>query len=164
MALARGKRALSKDFAVRLGTARDRGFITDLGRRTISSSASSVRSATASSLEGSYLRLVDFIYTQPHVLLVAHDPQRPLGFLALLDELPDEVSEAPQGFIAYMAVEEDVRRSHIASALLARAEEIARERGLPALALMVTEENDGARELYARAGFVTERRLLVKTL
>jgi ribosomal protein S18 acetylase RimI-like enzyme len=78
--------------------------------------------------------------------------------------MPDEVSGAPQAFIAYMAVDLDARRQGVAGMLLARAEEIAKEQGLPALALMVTEGNEAARELYAQAGFVTERRLLVKTL
>jgi hypothetical protein len=32
------------------------------------------------------------------------------------------------------------------------------------MALMVTEDNGAARELYAQAGYVTERRLLCKPL
>jgi ribosomal protein S18 acetylase RimI-like enzyme len=52
----------------------------------------------------------------------------------------------------------------IAAHLLAAAEDEARVRGLEYLALMVTEENAAARELYAQAGYVTERRLLCKPL
>jgi len=70
----------------------------------------------------------------------------------------------PQGFIAYMAVEPDARRLGIGVQLLEAAENAARVRGLPHMALMVTEDNDAARELYAQAGYVTERRLLCKPL
>ena len=82
----------------------------------------------------------------------------------MLDTLDDEVSGLPQGFIAYMAVEPSARRTGVARALLAAAEARARERGLPHIALMVTEDNAPARELYAQAGYRTERRLLCKTL
>ena len=115
-----------------------------------------------------YERLLDFIFDSSHVLLIAessmaaHAP--PLGFLVLLLDLPDEVTGAPQGFVAYMAVEPHVWGKGIGRMLLAQAEERAREHGLPTLVLMVTEENEAARALYAQAGFVTERRLLAKTL
>jgi ribosomal protein S18 acetylase RimI-like enzyme len=78
--------------------------------------------------------------------------------------LPDEVTLEPQAFIAYMAVEPHARRQGVAAALLAGAEAAARERGRTHVALMVTEENDAARELYAQAGYFTERRLLCKIL
>jgi len=159
-----GSGALKAPLAIREGSARDRDFVLDLGRRTIASSVSRVRPATPEALEASYARLHDFMYNQSHVVLIAEFAGERVGFLALLVEIPDEVSDAPQGFIAYMAVEPQARRHHIATALLERAERIARKRGLPSLALMVTEENRGARELYARAGFVTERRLLAKML
>ena len=63
-----------------------------------------------------------------------------------------------------LGVEPDARRRGIATALLAEAEKIARERKLPCIAMMVTEENDTARRVYERAGFVTERRLMCKPL
>jgi ribosomal protein S18 acetylase RimI-like enzyme len=149
---------------VRPGTARDHDFIRDLGRRTAATSASGVRRSDPRAVETAYLRLVEFLAGESHVLLVAESAGRKLGFLILLDRLPDEVTNAPQAFIAYMAVESDAQREGVATALLERAEQIARERGLPAMALMVTEENRAARELYAKAGFVTERRLLAKPL
>jgi ribosomal protein S18 acetylase RimI-like enzyme len=143
---------------------RDRAFIEDLGQRTIASSASSVRGGDPGALQASYRRLVDFLFDQSHVLLIAEASEKRLGFLVMLDELTDELTGTAQAFIAYMAVEPREQRARIATALLERAETIAREKGLPAMALMVTEENRAARELYARAGFVTERRLLTKTL
>jgi len=63
-----------------------------------------------------------------------------------------------------MAVEPDRQRQGIGRALLASIEDRARRRGLPYLSLMVTEENAAARELYADAGFTTERRMMTKIL
>jgi len=82
----------------------------------------------------------------------------------MLDQLPDEVTSLPQGFVAYMAVEPEARRSGVARALLAAAEDEAKRRSLPYMALMVTEENAAARALYEDAGYRTERRLLCKEL
>jgi ribosomal protein S18 acetylase RimI-like enzyme len=88
----------------------------------------------------------------------------PVGFVLMLTDLPDEVTGSAQGFVAYMAVEPDERRHGVGKALLAAAEDAARARGLPFVSLMVTESNASARELYAQAGYVTERRLLCKAL
>jgi ribosomal protein S18 acetylase RimI-like enzyme len=82
----------------------------------------------------------------------------------MLTDLPDEVTGSEQGFVAYMAVEPDARRHGVGKALLTAAEDAARARGLPFVSLMVTESNASARELYAQAGYVTERRLLCKAL
>jgi len=63
-----------------------------------------------------------------------------------------------------MAVEPSARRSGVGRALIAAAEVVARERGLPHLSLMVTDANAAAVDLYTNAGFQTERRLLTKVL
>jgi ribosomal protein S18 acetylase RimI-like enzyme len=151
--------------ALRRGGAEDRDFVVDLGRRSSAVSVSPLRSAPQALVEASYEHLVDFSLNRDHVLIVAEDAlEGPLGFLLLLVDLPDEVTGLPQAFIAYMAVEPHARRRGIAAKLLAGAEEAARERGLSHLALMVTEDNGPARELYAQAGYSTERRLLCKAL
>ena len=149
---------------IRPGTSSDRSFVTDLGLRTIASSESAVRPADRRELEKNYERLVDFVFGSSHVLLVAESPMERIGFLVFLDEVPDEVSGERQAFVAYMAVEPHAVRHGVGKMLLEKAEEAARERGLPSIALMVTEGNDPARALYAQAGFVTERRLLVKNI
>ena len=112
----------------------------------------------------SYERLIDFALEQSHELFIAASDDERLGFLLMLDSLPDEVSALPQAFVVFMAVEPHARRIGIAASLLGAAEDTARARGLGYLALMVTEENAAARELYAQAGFLTERRLLCKPL
>ncbi|HXP93605.1 MAG TPA: GNAT family N-acetyltransferase [Candidatus Binatia bacterium] len=150
--------------AIRTGDDRDRAFIVDLGGRTVMDSVSRFRDAIPAMAQVSLERLVDFVYTQPHVILIAEDGSTPQGFLLLLDGMPDEVTLAPQAFVAYMAVEPEARRKGIGAALLAEAERIARERNLPTIAMMVTEENGPALRLYERAGFITERRLMCKPL
>ncbi len=153
------------DLRLRPGAARDHSFVLDLGRRTSPDSVSALRDAPRAAIETSYDRLVDFVTERSHVLLIAEtDFDGPLGFVLMLDDIPDEVTSLPQAFIAYMAVEPQARRRGVAARLLRAAEDAARVRGLPNLALMVTEDNLAARELYAQAGFATERRLLCKRL
>ncbi|MBC5799558.1 MAG: GNAT family N-acetyltransferase [Candidatus Eremiobacteraeota bacterium] len=137
----------------------------DLGRRTAMDSVSALRDAAREQIETSYERLVEFVTDRSHVLLIAETARAgPLGFLLMLDDVPDEVTGLPQAFVAYMAVEPEARRRGVAARLLGAAQDAAHVRGLPNLALMVTEDNIAARELYAQAGFATERRLLCKRL
>ncbi len=150
------------DLEVRLGDARDWPFVEELGTRCVASSRG--REAPEAFLRAGYERLLDLVAAQSHVLLVAQERGRSLGFLILLDALPDEVSLQPQGFIAYMAVEPDASGRGVGTALLTAAEDEARRRGLPYISLMVTEDNERARRLYERAGYRTERRLLCKAL
>lgn len=149
---------------VRIGRPGDRPFVADLGHRTIEDSVAKFRYFNAAMLGSSYDGLLEFVFAQPHVLLVAEREGERLGFALMLTSMPDEVTRMPQGFIAYMAVEPSARCSGIGSHLLAAAEEEARRLGLPYMGLMVTEDNAAARSLYERSGFLTERRLLCKPL
>ncbi len=156
---------LNAGISLRRGTSRDHPFVLDLGRRTTPDSVSELRAPSREQLKVSYDALVGFVTERSHVLLVAESERaEPLGFLLMLDDLPDEVTGLPQAFVAYMAVEPAARRRGIAARLLSAGEDAARERGLPYLALMVTEDNLAAREFYAGAGYATERRLLCKRL
>jgi ribosomal protein S18 acetylase RimI-like enzyme len=155
---------VSDAFGIREGTEADMAFVLDLGARTVADSVSALRPAPDDFARISYERLVAFAREQSCVVLVAESKLERLGFVLLLDGLPDEVTGLPQAFIAYMAVEPHARRRGVARALLQRAEQVARRRGLPHLALMVTEDNLAARQLYAQAGYSTERRLLSKAL
>ncbi len=127
-------------------------------------SVGSLRPASEAKAREAFDRLCEVVESQSHVTLIAQRNGERVGFLLLLDQLPDEVTLVPQAFIAYMAVEPSSRRDGVGAALLAAAEDEARRRGLPYMALMVTEENAAARRLYARGGYRTERRLLCKPL
>ncbi|HKU67944.1 MAG TPA: GNAT family N-acetyltransferase [Candidatus Baltobacteraceae bacterium] len=152
------------EFVIRDGRVDDRPFVEDLGKRTMGDSVAKFRYVNEAMLEASYEGLLDFVWRQSHVLLVAEHRGKRAGFVLMLDTMPDEVTRMPQGFVAYMAVEPSVRTRGIGSRLLAAAEDEARRRGLPYMGLMVTEENAAARALYERAGYLTERRLLCKPL
>ena len=143
---------------------RERAFIAALGRRSVMSSVASLRPASEVNARTAFDRLCEVVESQPHVTLVANCDGEAAGFLLLLVDLPDEVTLLPQAFVAYMAVEPRLRGRGVGAALLAAAENEARGRRLPYIALMVTEENQAARRLYERGGYQTERRLLCKPL
>jgi len=155
---------VARGLTVRPAVAADRTFIEALGGRTLGSSVATFRRAPEAMVRVSYERLLEIVFGQSHVGLIAELDGTPAGFLLMLDQLPDEVTAMPQGFIAYTAVEPDHRRAGIGRALLDAAEDAARKRALPYMGLMVTEENAAARALYEGAGYRTERRLLCKEL
>ncbi len=138
--------AVKPDIRLRRGTQHDRDFVLDLGRRTSADSVSTFRDAPRAAIELSYERLVEFVTDRSHVLVIAEtDVDGPLGFILMLDDIPDEVTGLPQAFVAYMAVEPHARRSRVGGQLLRAAEDAARARGLPNISLMVTEDNLPAR-------------------
>ncbi len=150
--------------AVRRGTAGDHGFVRDLGLRSGGSSVSAVRNARYDDVVTAFERLIEFVLTRDHELLVAAEHGVPVGFLLLLYDIPDEVTLTPQAFVAYTAVEPFARGRGAGRALLEAAEAAARARGLGYVSLMVTEDNRAARALYDGAGYATERRMLTKPL
>jgi ribosomal protein S18 acetylase RimI-like enzyme len=149
---------------IRRATSGDRAFVRDLGRRVATTSISSLRSGSPELVEEAYERLVDYVLTRDHAIFVASDGERACGFAMVVFDLPEEVTLAEQAFIAYMAVEPSFARRGIGRALLEAIESLARDRGIPHVSLMVTDENDAARALYDAAGFATERRLMTKVL
>ncbi len=164
MAGARTRSGMSDAIAIRRGTVRDRAFVIDLGRRVSPTSVSSLRIALPPLVEGAYERLVEYVLAREHDVLIAESGGVAAGFALLIYDLPDEITLTEQAFVAYMAVEPAMQRRGVGGELLASIEEHARKRGLPYLSLMVTEENTAARELYAGAGFITERRMMTKAL
>lgn len=149
---------------VRAAAPDDLAYLHDLGRRTAMVSVSPLRPVPEAHVQRALERLFETIEGQSHVTLVAEREGVRCGFIVVLDELLDEVTSLPQGFIAYLAVEPVWQRSGVGDALLEAAENEARRRGLPYMTLMVTQENAAARALYARRGYATERRLLCKPL
>ena len=96
------------------GRADDRAFVEDLGRRTVmASSAASFRRAPELAVHVALERLIEIVEQQSHVTLIAESDGERAGFVLLLDDLPDEVTALPQGFVAYMAVEPAFRRRGI---------------------------------------------------
>lgn len=150
--------------SIRVASEADAAFIESLGKRSAMASVTPLRRADPRDVFQSFDRLLEIVARRKHTSLVAADGGEPVGFLLLLHSLPDEVTGEDQAFVAYMAVEPARQGGGIGAALVAAAEDEARRLGLPYIALMVTEDNAPARALYDRAGYLTERRLLCKTL
>jgi ribosomal protein S18 acetylase RimI-like enzyme len=89
------------------------------------------------------------------LMLVAFDGERPVGFV-LGHELPRRHGERAKLFVYEVDVVENHRRRGIASALLARLAEVARERGIQTGFVLTEPGNGPANALYRSAGGATE--------
>jgi len=151
--------------AVRRGNPGDHLYIEALGTETALSGVSSLRPVSAGVAALAFRRLLAFCEQRPQtVVLIAESEAVPVGFLILIVDIPDDVTQMPQAFVAYMAVEPVARRQGAARLLLAEAEREARNLGLPHLSLMVTAGNAPARALYNAVGFAEERAIMTKAL
>jgi ribosomal protein S18 acetylase RimI-like enzyme len=100
----------------------------------------------------------------PGSILVAEGEDGQRAGMIWAIQTKDENSGSDQAFILDLHVEKGCRGMGIGNELLTRAEEWARERGLPIIALAVSEGNEVARRLYERIGFITRRRVMSKSL
>ena len=89
------------------------------------------------------------------LMLVAFDADRPVG-LVLAHELPRRHGVPAKLFLYELDVAESHRRRGIASALLARLAELARERCIPYGFVLTEPDNGPANALYRSAGGATE--------
>jgi ribosomal protein S18 acetylase RimI-like enzyme len=100
-------------------------------------------------------------------IYVAEVQSQLVGFICVYARLPFEDLADPPGEHAYITdvyVHEDWRRRGIAQAMLARAEQHARERGASELRIGVLAGNAAARALYRGAGFEARTEMLGKVL
>jgi ribosomal protein S18 acetylase RimI-like enzyme len=88
------------------------------------------------------------------LLHVAFDGERPLGFV-LAHELPRRHGDPAKLFVYEIDVAESHQRRGIASALLARLSELARERGIRTGFVLTEPANGPANALYRSAGGAT---------
>jgi ribosomal protein S18 acetylase RimI-like enzyme len=89
------------------------------------------------------------------LMLVAFDSELPVGFV-LAHELPRRHGDRSQLFVYEVDVAESHQRRRIASALLARLAELARERGIRIGVVLTDPGNGPANALYRSAGGATE--------
>lgn len=89
------------------------------------------------------------------LMLVAFDGGLPVGFV-LAHELPRRHGDRSKLFVYEVDVAPSHRRRGIASALLARLAELARERGIRAGFVLSETDNGPANALYRDAGASTE--------
>jgi aminoglycoside 3-N-acetyltransferase I len=90
------------------------------------------------------------------LMLVAFDGERPVGFV-LAHELPRRHGDRSGLFIYEVDVAETHRRRGIASELLVRLGQLARERGIPAGFVLTEPDNGPANALYRTAGGATSQ-------
>lgn len=150
---------------VRPATVADEHFIATLGAATARATTPAAREVPVDVAVAAWDRLRRFCARQAGtVTLIAEDEGDSAGFAILLTDMLDDVSQQPQGFIAYMAVDASHRRRGVGTALLAAAERETAARGLPMLTLMVAFDNAAARALYEAYGLAPERLQLAKPL
>ncbi len=149
--------------SVRLARNDDWDFIDALGMGTALDTVSPVRGLSRSAAERAYQRLVSFCreHRGTVTFLGERDGHR-AGFLILVTDLPDDVSQIPQAFIAYVAVAEDQRGHGVGRALIRAAVAEGLRRNLPHVSLMVSADNSSARSLYESEGFLPERLLMTR--
>lgn len=151
--------------SVRLARDADRKFIDALGNETALNTVSPIRGMSRRDAQNAYERLVSFCRERPGTItFVAETDGRPSGFLIFVTDLPDDVTQLPQGFIAYIAVAEEQRGHGVGRALVRAAVAEGLRRKLPHVSLMVSAENTAARSLYESEHFVPERTLMTRRL
>jgi aminoglycoside 3-N-acetyltransferase I len=89
------------------------------------------------------------------LMLVAFDGARPVGFV-LAHELPRRHGDRSKLFVYEVDVAETHRRRGIASALLGRLAQLARERGIRAGFVLTEPDNGPANALYRSVGGATD--------
>ena len=90
------------------------------------------------------------------LMLVAFDGERPVG-LVLAHELPRRHGDRAKLFVYEVEVAESHQRRGVASALLARLADLARDRGITTGFVLTDPGNGPANALYRSAGGATER-------
>lgn len=140
-------------------------FIEALGADTALDSISVIRTISAQTATQSFRRLLEFCRERyGTVTFIGEHDARRAGFLIMLTDVPDDPTQLPQGFIAYVAVTPQRRGQGIGRALLRAANEEAQRLGLPHVSLMVGSHNDRARALYRSEDFQDERVMMTKTI
>ena len=151
---------------VRAASDDDQSFIQTLGLSTaLETATSSARAISRPVAEQAFRRLLAFCRERPGTIqLVAESDTRPAGFLILLTDVPDEITQVRQAFVAYVAVREDSRGRGVGRALLRAAIAEGERRNLSHISLMVSAGNDAARGLYERERFAVDRLLMSRSL
>ena len=153
--------------SVRVRPARpdDSSFIEVLGLATALDTVSPLRAISRYAAEAAFHRLLAFCNDRPGtVSLIAERSETPAGFLIMLTDMPDEVTQERQAFVAYVAVREVDRGHGVGRALMHAAMVEGQKRNRPYISLMVSADNATARKLYESEHFMNERVLMSRPL
>lgn len=97
-------------------------------------------------------------------LLVAHQRDRGLAGVLLLETRRDYFTDQPHGHVAILAVAHEAEGQGVGRALLGAADEWGRRHSFRRLTLAVFADNARAKAVYARLGWQTELETLFKIL
>ena len=143
----------------------DQPFITALGLETALDTVSPVRALTRPAAEAAFRRLTAFCKERPgSVVFVAEREAERAGFLILLTDVPDDITQERQAFVAYVAVSAQARGQGVGRALIQAAIAEGQRRNLPHISLMVSADNQAARALYESEHFMHDRILMSRPL
>ena len=150
--------------SIRPATERDRTFILSLADRLADFDRPAWRTAEEIA-EGDRRALAGELDSpsDDNGLFIALVDQQPAGCL-LMWTLEDYFSGARHAHISVIAVTRETEGRGVGRALMAYAEQWARDRGHTRLTLSVFERNRRAQALYERAGFEVEMRRYAKEL
>ncbi|MDA8441583.1 MAG: GNAT family N-acetyltransferase [Peptococcaceae bacterium] len=152
---------------IRGGTVRDWPFIQALALESIVYSASPVREVSEEHVVN-YRRQTlsgfwSWVQRSQSKIFVAEEKER-MGYLILSDRTVDELTGLPQAWIMDVAVSKEYWSKGVGRQLLLKAEEYCKANNVKFLGLAVTSANQRAAKLYAKMGYVEERKLMVKKL
>jgi GNAT superfamily N-acetyltransferase len=143
----------------------DREFILSVAKRIASSGMPAWRDAEKMrEFHRSYAEAAADAAGPDEAVFVAEDQAAtPLGVVHAM-ETTDVLTGERQGYLATLAVVESAVGQGVGRALMDRAEEWCRQRGLRVAALDVFAQNHGARSFYARLGYLDETLKMIKEL
>jgi ribosomal protein S18 acetylase RimI-like enzyme len=151
--------------SVRTARDDDKSFIESLGQETALQTVSPVRAVEQAVAEQAFRRLMAFCRERPGtVFFIAERAARRAGFLILLTDVPDDVTQMRQAFVAYVAVRAEDRGSGVGRSLIRAAIAEGQRRKLPHISLMVSADNATARTLYGSEHFQHDRILMTRPL
>lgn len=150
--------------AIRSATPADRGFLSSLAERLADFDRPAWRSH-ADIADGDRRALLEALDDpRPGTeLFIAEYGNQPAGCL-LMWTLEDYFSQQWHAHVSVIAVTKAAEGHGVGRALLAYAEEWARERGHTSITLSVFEGNRRAQALYERVGYAVEMRRMFKPL
>lgn len=150
--------------AIRLATLADRPFLNALAARLADFPVPPWRSAEEVAAADRMALNAALDSPAPGTsLFIAETDGEPAGCL-LMWTMEDYFSKRTHAHVSVIAVTRAAEGRGVGRALMAHAEAWARERGHSRLTLSVFEGNRRAQALYARAGYETEIRRMVKPL
>lgn len=157
------------NFILRRATLRDLGAVIDLASESIVYSISPLRvilPEAAKQFRRNDLDNLRQLLDSPNLgFFVAETSNSEfVGHVIVVTHLKNSLTGEVEAMIVDISVKEEYWGSGVAVTLCNKAEEFARDQGMPYLELGVTSNNTRAIRFYEKAGFLEERKRMLKRL